>query len=183
MGSLPVAHRRGAISDKERRDKAKEVNYGILFQITAKGLAESLETTISTSQGYINAFWSRYLVAREWLDRRVAHVKELSTGRPYVQSYLGRRRGFAGEIGAREIRQEKATILQQSEAEIFRMALLSPVGTFRRKKMKSRVVMILHDAVWVEALEDEAEEARRLLEQAMRNAVEMPIVPLEVDVE
>lgn len=50
--------------DKEKRDKAKEVNYGILFQITAKGLPEVLGTTITTAQGYVNAFWSRYSVAR-----------------------------------------------------------------------------------------------------------------------
>lgn len=170
-------------TDKERRDKAKEVNYGILFQITAKGLAEALETSIATAQGYINAFWTRYSVAREWLDQRVAHLKEKPLVKPYVQSYLGRRWRFDGEIGAREIRRAKATILQQSEAEILRMALLSLIGTFRQKKMKSRVVMILHDAVWVESPEVEAEQARRLLEHAMKNAVDMPFVPLEVEFE
>jgi len=168
-------------TDKEKRDKAKEVNYGILFQITAKGLAQALGTTIVTAQGYIDAFWSRYSVAREWLDQRVAHLKQKPLATPYVQSYLGRRRRFDGEIGAREIRQAKATILQQSEAEILRMALLSLVGTFRRQKMKSRVVMILHDAIGVEAPEEEAEEAKRLLEQSMVRAVEFPFVSLEVD--
>lgn len=170
-------------TDKEKRDKAKEVNYGILFQITAKGLAETLGTTMATAQGYIDAFWSRYSVAREWLDQRVAHLKEKPLVTPYVQSYLGRRRRFDGEIGSSEIRQAKATILQQSEAEILRMALLSLAGTFRQRKMMSRVVMILHDAVWVEAPVEEAQEARRLLEHAMKNAVEMPFVPLEVEFE
>ncbi len=168
-------------TDKEKRDKAKEVNYGILFQITAKGLSEALGTTMATAQGYIDAFWSRYSVAREWLDQRVAHLKEKPLVTPYVQSYLGRRRRFDGEIGFSEIRRAKATILQQSEAEILRMALLSLVGTFRRRKMGSHVVMILHDAIWVEVPEEEAEEARTLLEQAMKNAVEMPSVPLEVE--
>ena len=63
------------------------------------------------------------------------------------------------------------------------MALLSLVGTVRQRKMQSRVVMILHDAIWVEAPEEEAEEAPRLLEQAMKHAVEMPFVPLEVEFE
>jgi DNA polymerase I len=170
-------------TDKEKRDKAKEVNYGILFQMTAKGLAESLGTSITTAQGYINAFWSRYSVARKWLNQQVATVKEKSSARPYVQSYLGRRRRFEGPIGPREIRQAKATILQQSEAEILRMALLSLAGTFRRRNMRSRVVMVLHDAIWVEAPEDEAEGARRMLEHSMRNAVEMPFVTLEVEFE
>ncbi len=170
-------------TDKEKRDKAKEVNYGILFQITAKGLSEALGTTIAAAQGYINAFWSRYSVAREWLDQRVAHLKEKPLVNPYVQSYLGRRRRFNGEIGAREIRQAKATILQQSEAEILRMALMTLVGTLRQKKMQSRVVMILHDAIWVEAPEAEADEALELLDHTMKHAVEMPFVPLEVEFE
>ena len=42
-------------------------------------------------------------------------------------------------------------------------------------------MMTLHDAIWVEAPQEEAEEAGRLLEQAMKHAVEMPFVPLEVD--
>ena len=125
-------------TDKEKRDKAKEVNYGILFQITAKGLAESLGTSIPTAQGYINAFWSRYSVAREWLDQSVAPLKEKSAATPYVRSYLGRRRRIDGEIRAGEIRRAKATILQQSEAEILRMALLSLTGPFRKKKTGSR---------------------------------------------
>jgi DNA polymerase I-like protein with 3'-5' exonuclease and polymerase domains len=94
---------------------------------------------------------------------------------------LGRRRRFDGERGAKEIRQAKATILQQSEAEVLRMALMTLVDTFRRKKMKSRVVMIRHDAIWAEVLEEEAEEAKRLLQQSMAGAVEFPFVPLEVD--
>jgi DNA polymerase I len=169
--------------DKEKRDKAKEVNYGILFQITAKGLADALGTSIVTAQGYINAFWSRYSLAKEWLDQRVAHLKEKPPVNPYVQSYLGRRRRFDCEIGAREIRQAKATILQQSEAEVLRMALMTLAGTFRRRQMKSLAVMILHDAIWVEAPEAEAKEAKRLLEEAMKGAVEFPFVPLEVDFE
>ena len=120
-------------------------------------------------------------MAKEWLDNAVAHLKQKPPTKPYVQSYLGRRRQFEGDIGAKEIRKAKATILQQSEAEILRMALLSLVGLFRRRKMKSRVVMILHDAIWVEAPEEEAAEAKHLLEESMTNAVELPFVPLEVD--
>ena len=168
-------------TDKEKRDKAKEVNYSILFQITAKGLAELLGTTIATAQEYIDAFWSRYSVARKWLDQKVAHLKDKSLVSPYVQSYLGKRRRLEGEIGQSDIRKAKATILQQSEAEVLRMALMTLVGLFRRRKMKSRVVMILHDAIWVEAPEEEAVEAKSLLEQAMVGAVEFPFVPLEAD--
>jgi DNA polymerase I len=77
----------------------------------------------------------------------------------------------------------KATILQQSEAEVLRMALRSLVGELRRRQMKTRVVMILHDAIWVEAPEEEAEEAKRLLKLAMTGAVEYPLAPLETELQ
>jgi DNA polymerase-1 len=168
-------------TDKERRDIAKEVNYGILFQMTAWGLAKKLSTDPATAQRYINAFWSRYSIAKEWLDNRVAHLKKKPVTKPYIESYLGRRRRFEGDITAQDIRRAKATVLQQSEAEVLRMALMNLIGSFRQKKMKSRVVMILHDAIWVEAPEKEAEEAKRLLEQSMISAVDYPFVPLDVD--
>jgi DNA polymerase-1 len=168
-------------TNKERRDTAKEVNYGILFQMTARGLAKKLNTDVSKAQRYINAFWSRYSVAKEWLDNRVAHLKKKPVTKPYIESYLGRRRRFEGDITAQDIRRAKATVLQQSEAEVLRMALMNLIGSFRQKKMKSRVVMILHDAIWVEAPEKEAEEAKRLLEQSMISAVDYPFVPLDVD--
>jgi DNA polymerase I len=170
-------------TDRERRDIAKEVNYGILFQMTARGLAKKLDTDVSTAQRYINAFWSRYAVAKEWLDNSVAHLKKKPVTKPYIESYLGRRRRFAGKITSGDIRRAKATVLQQSEAEVLRMALMNLIGSFRQKKMKSRVVMILHDAIWVEAPMEEAEKAKRLLIESMRGAVEYPSVTLDVELE
>jgi DNA polymerase-1 len=168
-------------TDKIRRDIAKEVNYGILFQMTARGLAKTLRTDVTTAQRYINAFWSRYSVAKEWLDNRVAHLKKKPLTKPCIESYLGRRRRFKRDISAQDIRRAKATVLQQSEAEILRMALMNLAGALRRQKMKSRAVMILHDAIWVEAPAEEAAEAKRLLERSMKNAVEHLLVPLDVD--
>ena len=74
-------------TDKEKRDKAKEVNYGILFQITAKGLSEALGTTIVTAQGYINAFWSRYL-ARKGMVGPESCSLERETASQSVRSVL-----------------------------------------------------------------------------------------------
>jgi hypothetical protein len=58
---------------------------------------------------------------------------------------MGSRRKFGGEIASGDI--WKATILQQFEAEILKRAQMNLIGSFRQKKMKSRVVMLLHDAI------------------------------------
>ncbi len=68
-------------SDKEKRDKAKAVNYGILFQITADGLSRELGTDMKTAHAYIKAFWAKYLVARQYMDNFTEELKKEKTGR------------------------------------------------------------------------------------------------------
>jgi DNA polymerase I len=72
----------GGATDKEKRDRAKQVNYGIVFQMTARGLAQKLGTDVRTAQGYIDAFWSKYSGAQAWLDSQVAPLRQI--GRAHV---------------------------------------------------------------------------------------------------
>jgi DNA polymerase-1 len=172
----------GGADDKEKRDKAKAVNFGILFQMTAYGLSRELGTDVKTAQGYIDAFWARYSTAKQYLDRFVEKLKRKPPDETIVRSMLDRIRRFDGEFGTAEQRQAKATLLQQAEAEKLRIAVMMLQAHFRNTGMKSRIVKTIHDAVWVEAPEEEAEEARQLTMTIMENAVELPIVPLEVDI-
>ena len=105
-------------TDKEKRDKAKAVNFGILFQMTADGLSEELGTIRKTAQGYIDAFWDKYSTAKKWLDDFVDELKDKPSEIRVVRSSLGRTRRFDGEFGLRERRQAKATLLQQHEADL-----------------------------------------------------------------
>jgi DNA polymerase I len=168
---------------KEKRDKAKAVNFGILFQMTADGLSRELNTDRKTAQEYIIAFWKKYAVAKKWLDDFVEELKENDPKERFVRSSLGRKRLFDGEFGLRERRRAKATLLQQEEADLLRMAVMRLYARFRDLGMKSRVVMTIHDAVYVEAPDEEAQAARNILKTEMEAAVEMPVVPLEVDIE
>jgi DNA polymerase I len=74
-------------------------------------------------------------------------------------------------------------LLQQEEADLLRMAVMRLCARFRDLGMRSRVVMTIHDAVYVEVPDDEAQAARNTLKTEMEEAVEMPVVPLEVDIE
>jgi DNA polymerase-1 len=167
-------------TDKEKQDKAKAVNYGILFQMTADGLCHELGVDRKTAQLYIDAFWEKYSDARKFLDDFVEDVKQLEPQDRIVRSYLGRVRRFDGEFGSREQRQAKATLLQQIEADTLRLAIMRLESKFRLLKMKSRIVMIVHDAVYVESPEEEL--ARYWIKRTMEEAVELPLVPLEVEI-
>ncbi|MFC1835696.1 DNA polymerase [Thermodesulfobacteriota bacterium] len=170
-------------TDKERRDKAKAVNFGILFQMTADGLSRELGTDRKTAQGYIDAFWQKYSSSKEWLDDFLEELKQKEPEERVVRSALGRTRRFEGEFGMKERRRAKATLLQQEEADLLRMAVMRLYARFRDLGMKSRVVMTIHDAVYVEAPEGEAVQARTLMKEQMEAAAEMPVVPLEIDIE
>jgi DNA polymerase-1 len=103
-------------TDMERRDKAKAVNYGILFQKTADGLSHGLGIDRKTARGYIDGFWEKYSVAKIFFDDFVRDLKQREYPARVVRSYPGRMRRFDGESGGRKQRQAKATLLQQIEA-------------------------------------------------------------------
>jgi DNA polymerase I len=171
-------------TDKEKRDRAKEVNFGILFQMTPWGLAKKLGTDISTAARYVKAFWSRYSGAKNYLDQIIEDLKAKNDPKQRViEGFSGRRRVFDKEFGPKELREARATILQQAEADVLTLAVVSLCGRFRKRDMKSRIVMILHDCIWVEAPMEEVGEAKSLLIETMRGAVEYPSVPLEVEME
>ncbi len=169
--------------DKESRDRAKAVNYGILFQMTARGLSRELSCTYREAQAYIDAFWQRYSGAKQFLDDFVRELEQKPSGERTVRSYLGRIRRFDGAFGAREQRQAKATLLQQMEADILRMAVMRLYASFRDQGMRSRICMVIHDAVYVETPFEEADQVRAEMKTIMEDAVELPVVPLEVDFE
>jgi DNA polymerase I len=171
-------------TDKEKRDRAKEVNFGILFQMTAWGLSQKLDTDISTAAKYVRAFWSRYSGAKMYFDQLIADLKSQNDPtKRFIESFSGRRRLFDKEFGPKEQREARATTLQQAEADVLTLAVVSLYGRFRKRNMKSRIVMIIHDCIWVEAPLHEADQARILMEDTMRDAVEYPSVPLEVEFE
>jgi DNA polymerase I len=170
-------------TDKEKRDRAKEVNFGILFQMTPWGLSKKLSVDLKTAAKYIRTFWSRYSVAKAYLDQIIQDLKTKDPHQRFIESFSGRRRLFNKEFGPKEQREARATILQQAEADVLTLALVGLYGIFQRRSMKSRAVMTIHDCIWVEAPKEEADAARNIIEDAMRNAVEYPLVPLEIEIE
>lgn len=83
-------------TEKERRDKAKAVNYGILFQMTANSLSRELGTDLKTAHACIEAFWAKYAVAKKWLDDFVEDLSQRSPNERAVRASLGRSRLFDG---------------------------------------------------------------------------------------
>jgi DNA polymerase I-like protein with 3'-5' exonuclease and polymerase domains len=148
------------------------------------GPCHELGTDIATAARYVKAFWSGYSGAKEYLYKIIQDLKdENNPKKRVIEGFSGRRRVFDKEFGPKEQREARATILQQAEADVLTLAVVSLSGRFRKRDMKSRIVMILHDCIWVEAPKAEAGEAKSLLIEAMRGAAEYPSVPLEMEME
>jgi DNA-binding GntR family transcriptional regulator len=117
------------------------------------------------------------------LDSLVDDMKKENPGNRLIRSYPERVRRFDREFGTRQQRQAKATMLQQMEDDTLKMVIMPLHSRFRDLSMKSRIVVTIHDAIYVEAPAEEKERARQLMKEQMEKAVELPLVPLEVDLE
>ena len=98
-----------------------------------------------------------------------------------VKSLLGRIRRFDTRANPATQRSFRVTWPQQIEADLIKTAMVRLDCIFPRRKMGARIVMVIHDALWVEAPHEEAEQVRHLLRKMMTTAAKLK-VPLEVDI-
>jgi DNA polymerase I len=181
------------------RDLSKQVNFGICFGISAPRLAAKMNSEIVKSNrlrepheqqppvdealahGYIEQFHSRYPGVSAFFDREWKRLKRFPQADRVVRSPLGRIRRFDTYPSKALGRSFKVTWPQQIEADLIKTAMLRLDRIFRRRGMKARIVMMIHDALWVETPEEEADQARHLMRRMMSTAAKLQ-VSMEVDI-
>ena len=179
-------------------DSAKQVNFGICFGISAAGLAAKInsvraergrdlppdqqepEIDAEVAQSYIDGFYARYPGVREFYDREWSALKKRPQRDRVVKSLLGRTRRFGVYASSKVQRQFRVTWPQQIEADMLKTAVVRLDRVFRRRKMQARIVMMIHDSLWVEAPHEEVDQVRHLMGRMMTTALKLS-VPLEVD--
>jgi len=175
------------------RDVAKEINFAICFGMTHFALSRKINDLKKrqgskdfidglTAWDYISGFHSRYPRIRFILDLEWGRLKSQPLDKRGVPSLIGRFRKFDRRATRRVERQFRVTWPQQIEADLIKTAMLRLDRIFRRRNMKARIVMMIHDAIWVEAPQEEESEVRRLVRRMMTTAGRLR-VPLEVDIE
>jgi DNA polymerase I len=173
------------------RGIAKEINFAICFgmgkeSLCAKinaskekqGSPETIDSVIA--QCYIDGFYGRFPKVREFFDREWEKLKKLPSQERVVRSLSGRERRFQRRPSLEMERQFRVTGPQQIEADLIKTAMLRLDRILRRRNMKARIVMVIHDALWVEAPHEEAEQVRHLLRKMMTTTGKLR-VPLEVE--
>ncbi|MGN1234762.1 MAG: DNA polymerase I, partial [Christensenellaceae bacterium] len=167
----------------ELRRQAKVVNFGIIYGMSAFGLANDLKISPKEASDYIEKYFTRYPALRTYMKQNVEFARE--TG--YVTTLLGRKRKIA-EINSssRALRSfgERAAMnmpLQGSSADIIKLAMLRIANRLKEEGLKAKLVLQVHDELVLDTPVEEKERVREILQYEMENAVQLS-VPLPVEV-
>jgi len=171
-----------AVTDNMRRS-AKAINFGLIYGMSAFGLARQLGIERSAAQEYVDLYFERYPGVREFMDRTRESARELG----YVETLFGRRL-YLPEIKvrnqARRAAAERTAInapMQGTAADIIKRAMLSVDAWLQEKKPQVQMLMQVHDELVFEIAPEELDDAVEQVRQRMQGAAELK-VPLLVDV-
>lgn len=165
------------------RSRAKAVNFGIMYGIGAYSLSQDIGVSVKEAEEYINSYLEHYENIDKYMKETISKAKESG----YVETIFNRRRYLpelkqknkmvvaAGERIARNMP------IQGTAADIIKIAMIRVFEEFKSKKMKSKIIMQVHDELIVEAPENEKEQAAKILKTQMEKAVKLS-VPLTVEV-
>ncbi|MBS3648688.1 DNA polymerase I [Pseudaminobacter sp. 19-2017] len=165
----------------EVRRRAKAINFGIIYGISAFGLANQLSIERSEAGDYIKRYFERFPGIRDYMESR----KQMARDRGYVETIFGRRIHYP-EIRASNpsIRafNERASInapIQGSAADIIRRAMIRMDGALAKAGLSARMLLQVHDELVFETAEAEVEATLPVIREVMENAA-MPAVSLAV---
>jgi DNA polymerase-1 len=167
----------------EHRRMAKAINYGVVYGLSSFGLAGRTGTSKTEAQQYIDAYFRRYNKVKESLDRLVEEAR--TTGR--VRTLFGRLRPIpeihSKDKPSRERAEREAmnTPVQGTAADLMKLAMIKVHTRLQGEKMRTRMLLTVHDELVFEAPEAELEQARKIVEVEMESAYPLK-VPLRVDI-
>lgn len=166
------------------RSNAKAVNFGIIYGMSGFGLSQDLNITKKEADEYIKKYFARFPKIKDFMDELVAFGKE----KGYVETLFRRNRPIP-ELKSSNFMQrsfgERIAMnspIQGTAADIIKIAMNRVNETLKEKKLKSQLILQIHDELLIETHKDEVETVRKILEEEMTNAAQL-LVPLDVDVE
>jgi DNA polymerase-1 len=165
----------------EIRRRAKAINFGIIYGMSAFGLAQRLQVPQAEAAAYIKAYFARFPGIRDYMERAKAQCRE----RGYVETLFGRRcyiPGIKDGNPARRGYAEREAInapLQGTAADIIKRAMIRLPPALAKAGLKSRMLLQVHDELVFEAPEDEVDAVSQLAKEVMEGAC-APVVSLSM---
>jgi len=168
---------------REQRSQAKTVNFGILYGVSAFGLSNQTKLSRSESKELIELYYKTYPKLTSFIADQVAHAREEG----YVSTVMGRKRYLAGIQSSNAIVRSAAernainAPIQGSAADIIKKAMINIHAELQEKKMKSKMLLQVHDELVFDTHKNEVEALKKLITERMENAFELR-VKLKVDI-
>ena len=168
--------------DKETRGRAKAVNFGIVYGISAFGLAAQLGIPQAEAKAYIERYFLRYEGVKTFIERTLEQTRREGAVRtlfgrvrpiPDIESRNPNQRGFAERTAVN-------TPLQGTAADLIKLAMIVIDRELRERKLKSKMILQVHDELLFEVPLDETAEVEKLVRGAMEGVVKLN-VPLVAD--
>jgi len=170
------------LQNHEHRRMAKAINYGVIYGLSSFGLAARTGSSKSEAQQYIDAYFKRYDGVRTFLEARIEEAR--TTER--VRTLFGRMRPIP-EINSRDTmarnraeREAMNTPLQGTAADLLKLAMVKAHEHLKREKLRTRMILTVHDELVFESPEGEAEAAEGIIRAEMEGVYPLK-VPLKVD--
>ncbi|KYG83610.1 DNA polymerase I [Roseivirga echinicomitans] len=169
--------------DRDMRRKAKEVNFGLIYGISAFGLAQNIGISRTEAQQIITAYFNEFPGVKKYMDAQVNKAREFT----YVETILGRRR-YLRDIHSKNMvgrgHAERNAInapIQGSAADMIKVAMISIHDWMKKEKLQSKMIMQVHDELVFDVYKPELEMMKERVPALMKSAIELSI-PMEVEV-
>ncbi len=167
---------------KEQRSRAKAVNFGIIYGMSAFGLAERMELSRSEAADIIKKYFEEYAGIKEYMNRSIALARE----RGYAETILGRRRYLRDINGANSVVRgfaERNAInapIQGSSADMIKIAMIGIHEEMQRLQLQSKMILQVHDELVFDAHLNELDALKAIVQDKMVNALPLS-VPVVVE--
>ena len=165
------------------RDKAKAVNFGIVYGISDYGLATQLRISRKEAQGYIDRFFEEFPAIRDYQTKIIAEAKESG----FVTTLFQRRR-YLPELSSKNYnlrsfgeRAALNTPIQGSAADLIKIAMIHLQQEIEKRNLKGRILLQVHDELVCETPKEEEELFKALMKETMEQAIQLS-VPIVVEV-
>lgn len=168
--------------DRDQRSKAKMVNFGIIYGISAFGLSQRLGVSRKEAKAMIDEYFAKYPKVKEFMDKSVKDARDHG----FVETIKGRRR-VLNDINSRNAvvrgfaeRNAINAPIQGAAADIIKIAMINIQDRMKAEDLKSKMLLQVHDELIFDVLPSELDKMKDLVKTEMEGAVSMS-VPLEVE--
>ena len=167
---------------REMRSNSKMVNFGIIYGISAFGLADRLNIPRAEAREIIDNYFAKYPGIKDYMDKTIRFARQNG----YVETIMGRRRYLpdvrSGNATVRGFAERNAinAPVQGSSADMIKVAMIRIFDEMKKQKLGSRMILQVHDELVFDALKSELEPLKKIVEQGMKNAIPLS-VPIVVD--